>query len=258
MMPLSLFRSRTFSGANLLTLFLYAGLGGTLFFLPFNLIRVQGYGPTEAGAANLPFVLIMFSLSRWSGGLVSRYGAKLPLIIGPIIAAIGFVLFAVPDIGGSYWTTFFPAVVVLGTGMAISVAPLTTAVMGAVDAHRAGVASGINNAVARTAGLLAVAVFGIVVLLVFNASLDSHLAALNIPAAIRSSIDAQRSKLIAIDIPVGVSVVIRSALERAIDESFVMSFRVIMLIGAGLALASSLSALLFIEGKNTTIDAKTQ
>jgi hypothetical protein len=175
-----------------------------------------------------------------------------------MIASIGFVLFALPDIGGSYWTTFFPAVVVLGIGMAISVAPLTTTVMGAVDARRAGIASGINNAVARTAGLLAIAVLGIVVLLVFNGSLDSHLSALSIPSTIRSSIDVQRSKLVGIEIPMGVSVQMRKALERAIDESFVMSFRVIMLIGAGLAVASSLSALLFIEGKSTTIDAKTQ
>ena len=250
MLPLTLFRSRTFSGANLLTLFLYAALGGALFFVPFNLIQVQGYPPTAAGAALLPLILILFLLSRWSGGLVSRYGAKLPLVVGPIIASIGFALFAVPDIGGSYWTTYFPAAVVLGIGMAISVAPLTTAVMGAVDSSHAGIASGVNNAVSRTAGLLAIAVMGIFVSYTFTSSLDSRLAMLNIPASIREVIAAQHSKLASINIPAGISSATHAALVQAINESFIAGFRVVMLIAAGLALASALSSLLLIEGKN--------
>jgi len=253
MVPLSLFRSRTFSGANLLTLLLYAALGGALFFLPFNLIRVQGYPPSAAGAANLPFVIIMFSLSRWSGGLVARFGAKLPLIIGPIIAAAGFVLFAVPGIGGSYWTTFFPAVVVLGIGMAVTVAPLTTAVMGAVDARRSGAASGINNAVARTAGLLAVAVLGLLALAVFSPNLENYLATIPLPPGTRAILIAQQSKLVGIAIPNGLSSAAHAAVQGAINESFIASFRVIMLVAAGMALVSALISLLLIEGKKPAI-----
>jgi EmrB/QacA subfamily drug resistance transporter len=255
MLPLNLFRSSTFSGANLLTLLLYAALGGTLFFLPFNLIRVQGYSPTAAGAANLPFVLIMFTLSRWSGGLVARYGAKIPLIIGPLIAAAGFFLFSLTGIGGSYWTTFFPAVVVLGIGMAVAVAPLTTAVMGSVDSQRAGIASGINNAVARTAGLLAIAALGIVALATFSASLDSNLNALALPPGVRSMVIAQQNKLVGIGIPAGLSSATHAAVQNAISVSFITSFRVIMLIGAALALASALCSFLLIEGKPAHIDA---
>jgi EmrB/QacA subfamily drug resistance transporter len=260
MVPLSLFRSPTFSGANLLTLLLYAALGGALFFVPFNLIRVQGYTPTEAGAATLPMIIILFLLSRWSGGLVNRYGAKLPLVIGPVIAAVGYALFARTGIGGSYWTTFFPAAVVLGLGMAIAVAPLTTAVMGSVGPQRAGTASGINNAVSRTAGLIAIAVLGLVVLSVFSSSLESHLAALSgsIPQNVLQMIEAQHTLLVGIQIPAGVSSQSHAALQQAIDESFISSFRVVMLIASGLALASALSALLLVEGKKTSSDAKTK
>ncbi len=189
MMPLKLFRSRTFAGTNLLTLFLYAGLSGSFFFLPFDLIRTQGYPPAAAGAALLPFTIIVFSLSRWSGGLITRYGAKLPLVIGPTIAGIGFLLFTRPDIGGSYWTTFFPAVVVLGLGMSITIAPLTTAVLNAVEDHYAGIASGINNAVSRIAGLLAIAVLSIFVIQAFGNNLDNQLNTLNVSPAIRQALE---------------------------------------------------------------------
>ena len=246
MLSLALFRVRTFTGANLLTFLLYAALGGTLFFLPLNLIQVQHYSATAAGAALLPFILIMSFLSRWSGGLVASYGAKLPLIAGPLIAALGFALFILPGVGGSYWTNFFPPVVILGLGMAVSVAPLTTTVMNSVAQNRAGIASGVNNAVARTAGLLAIAVLGIVMLHVFNDRLDQRLKESNPPASVSRSLQTQRTKLAAIAVPEDQDPATRQLIRRAIDESFVSGFRAIMALGAGLAVASAITALTLI------------
>jgi EmrB/QacA subfamily drug resistance transporter len=247
MMPPALFRSWNFTGANLLTLFLYASLAGTLYFMPLNLIQVQGYSATAAGAATLPFILIMFLLSRWSGGLVKRYGSRAPLVIGPIIAAAGFALLTRPGAGGSYWTTFFPAVVVLGVGMAISVAPLTTTVMNSVKQNHAGIASGVNNAVSRTAGLLAVAVFGLIMFHAFNSCLDRRLNVISIPVEIRQELNGERIKLAAAEIPTGLNEEVRVTVRNAIRECFVFGFRRVMLVGAGLALAGSALAWLTIR-----------
>ena len=250
MMPLALFRSPTFAGANLLTLFLYGALSVVMFFLPFNLIQVQGYSATEAGAALLPFVLTMFLLSRWAGGLVQRYGAKLPLIIGPILAGAGMALFIIPGAGaGSYWTSFFPAVIVMSFGMAASVAPLTTTVMGAVEERHAGIASGINNAVSRTAGLISIAVFGIVMTGVFAQNLDTSLRPLDLPAEARAELEAQASRLATITIPERLKEESKQAAKRAIEDSFVRGFRVVILMAATLALASAFFAWLLIEGR---------
>jgi MFS family permease len=246
MMPPGLFRSRTFSGANAMTLFLYFALGGALFFVPFNLVRIQHYSATHAGAAFLPLSLTMGGLSRWSGALIDRYGARHPLIIGPLIASAGFALLAVPGIGGSYWTTFFPAMVVLGFGMAVSVAPLTTTVMGAVEDRHAGIASGINNAAARIAGMLAVALLGTLAVGVFARVLDERLTELHTPAEIRQALHAETPKLAEAEVPARAGAQ-KQSLQRALDESFVSSFRAVTLTAATLALLSALCAWLTIR-----------
>src|SRR5918996_5883732 len=203
MVPLELFRSPTFAGANLLTLFLYGALGGALFFLPLNLVQIQGYSATAAGAALLPFVLILFVLSRWAGGLVDRYGVRLPLTVGPSIAAVGFALFALPGATGSYWLTIFPAATALGLGMAVIVATLTTTVVNAVDQDHAGTASGINNAVSRVATLLAISVLGIVMLSSFGSALEADMARIDLPAEAAAAIRDRRASLAAMSLPAG-------------------------------------------------------
>jgi hypothetical protein len=221
---------------------LYFALSGALFFLPFNLIQIQGYSAALAGAAFLPFTLVMGGLSRWSGGLIERYGARVPLIVGPLIAAAGFALLAVPGIGGSYWTTFFPAMTVLGFGMAVSVAPLTTTIMGAVPARHAGVASGINNATARVAGLLAVALLGAVAVGAFRARLDERLAGLPVSADVRHALHQEATKLAEAEVPRQVAGDERQRLRYVVEDSFVGSFRVVMLTASALALLSGLCA----------------
>ncbi|NNG04317.1 MAG: MFS transporter [Inquilinus sp.] len=250
MMPLDLFRNRTFAGANLMTLLLYAALSGSLFFLPFSLVQVHGYSTTAAGAAFLPFIVLMAVLSRFAGDLAGRHGGRLPLMVGPVIAAGGFALFALPDGSGTYWTDFFPAIAVLGLGMATSVAPLTTVVMGAVETRRAGIASAINNAVSRVAGLLAIAVMGIVVAGTFNAALDDRLAGIDLPAEARAALDAERVKLAGAAVPAGLDAPTRAALDRAVDESFVAGFRLAMLGAAALALASAAIAAATIDRRD--------
>jgi hypothetical protein len=170
--------------------------------------------------------------------------------VGPVIAATGFVLFAVPSIGGSYWATFFPAFLILGFGMAVSVAPLTTVVMGAVDQNHAGAASGINNAVARVASLLAIAVFGIVMVQAFASRLDHKLASLEVSAEVRNEMQANRTKLAGIDIPRRLDAVQAQEVKADVSAAFIFAFRVVACSCALLSLASALFAGMLIEGKS--------
>jgi EmrB/QacA subfamily drug resistance transporter len=246
MVPLALFRSRSFAGANLLTLLLYGALGGLFFFLPLDLIQVHGYSATAAGAAGLPFILILSLLSRWSGGLIDHFGPRTPLVVGPLTAAAGFALFALPETGGRYWSTFLPAMIVLGLGMAVSVAPLTTTVMNAVDVRHAGTASGINNAVSRAAGLLAVALMSVLMLHVFNGEVERRLGAMSLAPDVAAALDAERVKLAAAETPPGVRPADRITIRRAISMAFVTGFREMALVAAALAATGALAAFVMI------------
>ncbi len=252
MVPLHLFASATFSGANAMTLLLYFALNGVLFFLPFNLIQVQGYSATAAGAAFLPFTLVMGGLSRWAGGLIERFGARRPLVVGPLVAGVGLGLLMLPGVntgplGGSYLTTFFPPMLVLGIGMAIAVAPLTTVVMSDAGVKHAGAASGVNNAAARIAGLLAVTVLGVVALGVFNAALDERVAAGNLPPQAEQALEPFRSDLTGAVLPDDVQGERRERLQTLVDDSFVVSFRWVAAVAAVLAFLSALCAALTID-----------
>ena len=246
MVPLALFKNAGFSGANLITLFLYAAVGIFFFLFPLNLIQVQGFSSTATGAAMLPMILLMFFLSRWSGGLIARYGSRLPLIAGPIVAALGFVLFALPSIGSGYWRAFFPAVIVLGFGMTVTVAPLTTVVMSSVDQDRSGTASGINNAVARVAGVLAIAVFGIVMVAAFSSRLNHTVGQLSLPSPVLQQIHTEEIKLADAQAPADLGPGTRTVVQKLIGEAFVFGFRIVMFICAGLSLASAAIAWLMI------------
>ena len=248
LVPPTLFKSRVFTGANLLTLLLYSALGIFFFLFPLNLIQVQGYSATATGAAAMPMILSLFFLSRWSGGLVSRFGARTPLVVGPLIVTVGFLLFAVFAPGGSYWQTLMPAFSVLGFGMAITIAPLTTVVMSSVDRGYAGTASGINNAVARVGGVLAVAVLGIVMVTAFSHHLHRSLPRLHLSPALLNYIDANKIRLAGLELP-NLDPATASEVHAAIDQAFVSGFRLVMLICAGLAVASSAVAALMISAK---------
>ena len=242
MLPLVLFKSRAFRGANLITLFLYAAIGIFFFLYPMDLIQLDGYSTTATGAAVLPMILLMFFLSRWSGGLVSRYGAKIPLIVGPLVGAAGFFMFAVLPAEGSYWRTFFPASMVLGLGMAVTVAPLTTVVMSSVDPDHVGAASGINNAVARVAGVLAIAVLGVVMVKAFGSELDQSLAKLSLPPDIVENVRSKEIELAGLQLPSGLDAHAMEELRHAISTAFIAGFRLVQFFCVALSTASAIVA----------------
>jgi EmrB/QacA subfamily drug resistance transporter len=243
MVPLELFRSRNFAGINLLTLLLYGSLDGALFFLPFLLIQAHGYSATAAGAVYLPFTVILALLSRWSGGLADRFGTRAPLILGPAIAGAGFALLGSAAGATAYWM-FLPPMIVLGLGMVITVAPLTTAVVNGVAERQIGIASGINNAVASIASLLFVAVLGTIALSTFGRSLDRHLVATNATPEIRAVVATSRDALASPSVPTNMSTQDQDTTHRVIMGAYVETIRLVMLLAAALTWCGALAAAL--------------
>ena len=245
MVPLALFRSMTFTGANLLTFLLYGALSVVLFYLPMNLIEAQGYSPTRAGTAMLPLVAMLFLLSRWAGGLVARVGSKLPLVLGPAIAAIGYLLFARTGLGGTYWTTYFPALLTLGLGMTISVAPLTTVVMAEAPAEQAGAASGVNNAISQTAALLGLALSAPLFFNQFARHLSSNLVQARVAAPIIQTVEAHTSQLAAI-------VTQDAGAHDAVNRAFVQGFELIAVLASIASALAALAAGMMIRGRDNS------
>lgn len=252
MMPLTLFKSRTFSGTNLLTLFLYGALAGALFFAPLNFVQVQGYNEFAAGFAMMPMMLILILLSPTAGGWVEKYGPRPPLIIGPTIVGVGFLALALPGIVGNsfsaYLTSYLPSFILLGLGMGITVAPLTTSVMGSVPQHNAGIASGVNNAMSRSSQVLASAIMGGIALVFFASLLNS--LALNtdtLTSAQQESLIAEAENFGNAAVPDGLNAETTDMLQTEVNWAFVQTFRLMMIISGGLCWASAVMAALLVE-----------
>lgn len=254
MVPPSLFRSRDFDGANLVTLLFYMSLTGSLYFVPFLMMQVQGYSAFVTGSVFLPFVGMALLLGRLGGYILARFGAKIPLVTASLAAALSYALFAVPGVEhSSYWTSFFPAMVIQGFGMALVIAPLTTVALGSVEGEHSGLASGVNNAAARVAAPLAVAVLSVFISGVFSTSLDARLNSMNLPGKVRSEMETAKANLGAAEAPKGVNAKTAAHIDQAIEESFVAGFRTVMLVCVGLALASALAAALLVDHRRVQV-----
>lgn len=248
MMPPALFRSRSFSGANLMTLLLYCALSGALYFLPFNLIQVQGYSAVAAGAAFLPFTVIMGFGSTVAGGLLDKFNPRVILTVGPMITAAGFFALAVPGMHAAFATGFLPAIVIIGVGMTLSVTPLTTVVLSSVGERQTGTASGINNTAARIAGVLAVAALTSVAVVAFSSELQPGLQRADVPATVAGKVLNGASDLAELKPPAGISPTVAAAVQNAVAQAYIATFRLLVIICGVLAMLSGLIAWFFISG----------
>ena len=250
MLPLKLFTNRTFTGVNLLSFFLYAGLGGGMLFLSLNMVQIQGYSQMQSGLTFLPFTLLMITLARFAGTLADKYGPRLFLILGPATAGIGLMLLSlVSQTRGpaDYWTTFFPGIIVFGLGISFTVAPLTTAVMGSVTDHLSGTASGVNNATTRIANVFANAVFGALAVLLFSGALQHHLKHTSFSPIEKQAIMQQAPDLGNAKVPPTMDAQNRAIATTTYHTSFIEAYAIVMRLSAALAFAGALMSLVFIK-----------
>jgi len=253
MMPLQLFNNKIFTGSNLLTFFLYAGLFSGTLFLTLNMVQVQGYSQLQAGMTFLPFTILLIVISRWSCRLVDRYGPRWFLIAGPAVVAAGLLLLSfVKQTNGpsEYWSTYFPGILIFGLGMSFTVTPLTSAVMGAVDNHYSGTASGINNAISRITNVFSNAIIGGLAILFFTGYLQDALQHIPLKAASTSQVIAQAVNLGDAKIPAALNHEERMMVGQLFKEGFITAYVKIMRICAGLAALGALMAFLYVKNES--------
>ncbi|WP_461453469.1 MFS transporter [Mucilaginibacter sp.] len=248
MMPLQLFKNQTFAGTNLLTLFLYAGLGAGMLFMSLDLVQVQGYSQLKSGLTFLPFTLMMITLARFAGGLADKYGPRWLLIFGPATAGLGLLILSfIKQTNGpaDYWTSFFPGMLVFGLGISFTVAPLTTAVMTSVSDHFSGTASGVNNAISRVANVFAIAIFGALAVLFYSGALQQQLKTINLNPKQKQEVMVQAANLGNAKVPQDISA--HKVVEKAYHQSFIKAYANIMRIAAILSFLGALMAVLFVR-----------
>jgi MFS family permease len=252
MMPLTLFSNLTFTGVNLLTFFLYAGLGAGMLFLSLNLVQAQGYSQFQSGLTFLPFTVLMITIARFAGGIADKHGPRLLLIGGPATAGTGLLILSlVKQTNGpsEYWTTFFPGILVFGLGMSLTVAPLTAAVMGSVSDHLSGTASGVNNAMTRISSVFANAIFGALAVLFFAGALQEHIKNVNLDSTTKQSVMAEAVNLGNAKAPSNINPKDKATIERSYHQSFIHAYSSVLKIAAGLGFLGALMSFLFIRNQ---------
>jgi predicted MFS family arabinose efflux permease len=255
MLPLSMFRARNFAVGNIATLVFYGGLGAATFFLVVFLQEVAGYSPLAAGAALMPISIVVFLLAKRFGAWADRLGPRLFMGFGPIVAAVGLLLLVGVGAHANYATDVLPGVTLLAFGLAMTVAPLTAAVLGAVEGSHSGVAAAVNNAVARVAGLVAIAAVGAAVAGQFASSLDAAFTRPGGSAAVHAAVVRAESRTLVVDVS-GFPPATRARAHAALVTASVDGYRLAMAISAVLALASGLISLAGIANGRRTVPAE--